>query len=73
LQIYATLLNVSEIADLLTTSQVAKRVGRTVATVNRWAAEGRLKPALKLPGDTGAYLFHRADVDTLLSESAGAA
>lgn len=62
-----------EFADYLTTAQVAEKVGRTVATVNRWAAEGRLKPAHKLPGDTGAYLYRRTDVEDLLAESAGAA
>lgn len=42
---------------LITTSQAAKKVGRTVQTVNRWVQDGHLVPAGKMPGDTGTYLF----------------
>ncbi len=38
-------------------------LGRSVPTVNRYALSGRLPFAQKLPGDRGAYLFHRADVE----------
>lgn len=41
----------------LTTKQVAERLGKSVATVKRMAADGRLPYAVKVPGDTGAYLF----------------
>lgn len=33
------------------------------STLTRWVASGRIKPAVKLPGQTGAYLFYRADVE----------
>ena len=35
--------------DLLTTAQVAERCHASVATVNRWAASGRLPVALTVP------------------------
>lgn len=64
----ARLLNMS---DLLTTAQAAEIVGKSVPTVNRWAAEGVLTPAHKLPGRTGAYLFERAEVERVRDEYAG--
>lgn len=56
--------------DLMTTAEVAVLTGKTVATVNRWAVGGHLPVAKQLPGDTGARLFNRSDVEALLSESA---
>lgn len=49
--------------DLITTKAVAQRLGVSVATVNRWAIQNVLEPALTLPGDTGARLYRTADVD----------
>lgn len=52
--------------DLITTAEVADLVRRSVATVNRWAAErrdDRPQPALTLPGETGARLYRRSDVE----------
>ena len=51
--------------DLLTTAQVANLLGKSVRTVNRMAEAGNLPPAIKVPGKTGAYLFHRADAERL--------
>lgn len=51
--------------DLLTTAEVAAITGKTVATINRWAASGALPVAKRLPGRTGANLFHRADVEAV--------
>jgi len=42
---------------LLTTAEVARRLGVVRWTVCRLVAEGRLVPAGKLPGPNGAYLF----------------
>ena len=56
----------------LTTRQVAERLGKSVATVKRMAADGRLPHAVKVPGDTGAYLFER-HVILALVEGDGAA
>ena len=50
--------------DLLTTAQVAELKGWSVTSINRWALNGELPAVRKLPGRTGAYLFHRADVES---------
>lgn len=51
--------------DLLTAAEMASTFGVTVATINRWAAEGKLPVAYKLPGVRGANLFSRAAVEAL--------
>ncbi len=48
--------------NLVTSAEAAEALDVTVATINRWAAAGTLLPAQKLPGITGAYLFHPAAV-----------
>lgn len=53
--------------ELLPTKAVAAMLGRSVATINRWAQEGRLVPAVEMPGDTGARLFRRSDIEALLN------
>ncbi len=50
-------------SELLSTSEAARLLGVTVATVNRWAQTGALAPEHKLPGTTGARLFSRPDVE----------
>jgi DNA-binding transcriptional MerR regulator len=55
----------AEVAELLTTAQVAEATGRTVATINRWAEIGKLPRAMRV-GGRGANLYHRADVEALL-------
>ena len=59
---YASLCTMSE---TITTAEAAEILGKSVATVNRLALLGRLKPERKLPGRTGAYLFRRKDVERL--------
>lgn len=56
--------------DLLSTAEVADLRRVHVRTVHRWVATGRLTPALKLPGGTGAYLFNRSDVEALAEPAA---
>lgn len=52
---------------LLTTAEVADRLGVTAYTVRRWVADGHL-PAVKLPGAGRAqWRFHAADLDALLA------
>jgi len=51
--------------DLLTTSEVCETLEVGTSTISRWVADGRLEPARKLPGLRGAFLFRRADVETL--------
>ena len=43
--------------QLLTTAQVAERLGVSVDTVQRWARAGIIAYALKVPGRTGGYMF----------------
>lgn len=57
---------------LLTTSQVARKLGRTTTTVLNHVKAGRLQPAVKLPTETGAYLFDPAEVERYL-QAEGAA
>lgn len=52
-------------AELLTSRQVAERLGTTVTTVNRWVQRGRLTPSLEVPGYKGARLFDPDAVEAL--------
>ena len=56
--------------ELLTTAEVAERLGTTPRTVNRWASSGRLAVALRLPGVTGPNLFDPEVVDAFAIEAA---
>ncbi len=40
------------------------------STLSRWVSAGKLAPALRLPGPTGAFLFKREDVEALRQGSA---
>lgn len=51
-------------ADLLTTAQVARRIGRCRETVLKAVREGRLVAVVRLPGVNGAYLFEESAVVT---------
>ena len=53
--------------ELLTTSEVADKLGVDRSWVTRLVASGRLVPAMRLPGRTGALLFDPADVDAMLT------
>lgn len=55
--------------DLLSTRQVAELAGVTVQTVSRWARDKGLTPAWRSdsPGDRGARVYRRADVEAFLS------
>lgn len=53
------------LTELLGVSEAAKQIGCSERTVKRLAKTGVLPHALKMPGATGAYLFHRADVEAL--------
>lgn len=50
---------------LITTAEAAAILGVHVGTVSRMVAAGRLTPAIKVPGKTGAFLFAPADVQAL--------
>lgn len=56
-------------ADLLTTAETADLFGKSVPTINRWAASGRIPVAQKLGGRRGAYLFDRVVIQDLAREA----
>lgn len=43
--------------DLLTTAEVAKRLGVAPSTISRRVKSGELEPVAKAPGKRGAFLF----------------
>lgn len=53
---------------LLTSPEVATRLGRSIRTVHRLVISGQLVPAQKLPGPNGAFLFDPADVEQFLAQ-----
>ena len=57
-------------ADLITTAEAAALAEKSIATINRWAASGRLPVAMQFPGDKGARMFRRRDVERLAKRRA---
>jgi excisionase family DNA binding protein len=64
--IYAKVIRVD---DLIGSAEAAKILSVDQATISRWVHNGTLNPATKLPGLSGAYLFHRTDIETLAERS----
>lgn len=54
--------------QFLTTAQVADEANRSIRTITRWMSTGLLRPSLKLPGRTGAYLFDPKHVAEVLEQ-----
>ena len=54
----------------LTTAQTARRLECTPQTVLNLVKSGALKPAMKLPGANGTYLFDPKRVDVLAKSRA---
>lgn len=48
--------------QLLTTRDVAAGAGRHITTISRLVTRKVLRPEMKLPGRTGAYLFTMEEV-----------
>lgn len=63
----------SEIRDVLSTQAAARLLNVSPRTVQRWADNGTLRPAYRLDGETGALLFHEADVRDLAEKRSAAA
>jgi len=59
-------------AGLLSTAEAAALLGKSPATINRWAEDGTLPVAFRAPGIRGARFFAAAEVEKLRTE-AGAA
>lgn len=51
----------------MTTAEVAVAAGRSVKTITRWVASGRLVPVKVLPGYRGGFLFDPRDVKALVT------
>lgn len=60
------------VPDLLGTVEAAAVIGVQRSTLSHWIAKGRISPAMKLPGTTGALLFERAEVERVRDEYAAA-
>ena len=58
----------AEIPDLLSTRGAARVLGVTTRTVHRFAESERLRPAYRLDGLRGAFLFHESDVLELAAQ-----
>ena len=56
--------------DLLSSGEVASEYKIARKTVQRWERTNppRLKPAIVLPGATGAHLFRREDVEAAMAQ-----
>lgn len=58
---------------LLTTTETARKLGKSARTVARLAESGELPHVHKLPGIRGAYLFDPAIVDLFARQQAARA
>lgn len=52
-------------AELLSTAEAAALLGKSIATINRWADSGALPVAVKAPGIRGARFFARGAVEAM--------
>jgi excisionase family DNA binding protein len=59
--------------DLIGSAEACELLRVNRMTLMRWVALDKIKPATKLPGKNGAFLFHREDVEALLSPEPGSA
>lgn len=55
---------VPEDEPLLTSGQVAKKLGVSTRAIGRWVADGKLRPAFTLPGKR--YRFRWSEVEAQL-------
>ena len=60
------------IDDLIGSAEATRILKIDKGTLSRWVAAGKLTPAHKLPGTYGAFLFYRADIETLAANRATA-
>lgn len=59
--------------DYLSSGEVCEIVGFHRSTLSRWIKDGTAVPAMRLPGDTGAYLFTPEEAERLAALHQGAA
>lgn len=55
--------------ELMSTAEVAKAANKSVATVTRWAIDGKLPTAYKAGGLRGFYMFRTEDVEAFLERT----
>jgi DNA-binding transcriptional MerR regulator len=55
--------NTETTTELVSTDDASKIAGVSVATINRWAREGRLTPFVQGKGVRGARFYRREDVE----------
>ena len=55
---------------LLTSAEVCEQLEIDRSTLSRWVAADRIRPALKMPGLRGPFLFHPSEVDRVKAEAA---
>ena len=58
-------------SNLVSTSEAARRLGISVATLNRWAKNGAIPVAVQAPGRTGVRLYDEGEIAA--RENGGAA
>ena len=57
------------LGDVVVTREALEILGlKDPSTISRWVQIGKLTPADKLPGRSGAFLFWRADVERLAAD-----
>lgn len=56
--------------ELLTSAAVCKELHIDRSTLSRWVASDRIRPATKLPGIRGAFLFTADEVQRAKAEVA---
>lgn len=54
--------------DLIGAREACRILDVNRSTLTRWVEAGRLTPKVRLPGDNGAHLFDRGDVERLHAE-----
>lgn len=54
-------------SDLIPTKEAARILRRTVGTVCRWVADGKLEPAIKGTGPRGPMWFEREAIEAIRS------
>lgn len=53
--------------DLRSSSETCEAIGIDRSTLSRWIKDGTARPAMQLPGKTGAYLFTPDEVARLVA------
>ena len=60
-------------ADLIGSAEACRILGDiSRSTLTRWVESGRITPAYRLPGENGAVLFTRAEVERVAAERSAA-